>query len=150
MSKRYSIEFRERAVARVFAGESANSVATGLGVSLASILNWIQRKRSTGSVASAKMGGDRPRMLAGEHREWLLSRVKSDFTLRGLMAELAGRGVTVDYRTVWNFLNYEGISKKKRGRPPVMLARQRAGIKAKPADARPACVDVLQLIKNSS
>ena len=37
-----------------------------------------------------------------------------DFTLRGLQAELAGRGVKVDYRTVWNFVRAEGLSFKKK------------------------------------
>jgi hypothetical protein len=36
-----------------------------------------------------------------------------DFTLRGLQAELAERGVKVDYRTVWNFVRAEGLSFKK-------------------------------------
>lgn len=150
MPKRYSIEFRERAVARVLAGESANSVAMSLGISPASILNWTQRKRSTGSVAPARMGGDRPRMLAGEHRQWLLWRVKSDFTLRGLMAELAARGVAVDYRTVWNFLNYEGIRKKKPGRPPAAAGSRRIGIKEKNRGVRPGRVDIFQLVKDPS
>jgi transposase len=35
------------------------------------------------------------------------------FTLRGLVAELAERGLDVDYRTVWNFVHREGLSFKK-------------------------------------
>jgi putative transposase len=37
-----------------------------------------------------------------------------DFTLRGLVAELAARGLKVDYRTVWNFVHAEGLSFKKK------------------------------------
>ena len=37
-----------------------------------------------------------------------------DFTLRGLVAELAGRGLSVDYRVVWNFVHDEKLSYKKR------------------------------------
>jgi transposase len=46
-----------------------------------------------------------------------LARIKEkDFTLRGLVAELAGRGLKVDYRTVWTFVHDEKLSfKKKRG-----------------------------------
>jgi transposase len=48
------------------------------------------------------------------HRDRLLSRMADgrDFTLRGLQAELAERGVKVDYRTVWNFVHAEGLSFK--------------------------------------
>jgi putative transposase len=41
--------------------------------------------------------------LRGAHRDWLLERTARDFTLRGLMAELAEqRGLKVDYRSVWS------------------------------------------------
>src|SRR5262245_51815502 len=46
---------------------------------------------------------------------WLGSR-RGDFTLRGLVAELAARGLKVDYRSVWAFVHAEKLSfKKKRG-----------------------------------
>ena len=65
----------------------------------------------------SKIGGYKPRAIAGEHRSWLLARVKEkDFTLRGLVAELVGRGLKVDYRSVWSFVHAEKLSfKKKRG-----------------------------------
>lgn len=53
-------------------------------------------------------------ILTGPHRDWLLERVKSDFTLRGLVGELAGRGVKVDYVQVWRFAHAEGLSFKKK------------------------------------
>ena len=60
------------------------------------------------------MGGHKPRKLIGEHRDWLRDRAKTDFTLRGLRAELAERGIKVDYRTVWAFAHNEGLSFKKK------------------------------------
>jgi transposase len=114
MTKPYSNDLRERAVARVSAGESVRSVAAVLSISASSVVKWAQRLRATGSVAPGQMGGHRPRVLVGEHREWLLRRVTSDFTLRGLVAELAERGVKVDYRTVWNFVHAERLSFKKK------------------------------------
>jgi hypothetical protein len=36
-----------------------------------------------------------------------------DSTLRGLVAELAERGLKVDYRSVWNFVHPEKLSYKK-------------------------------------
>jgi hypothetical protein len=41
------------------------------------------------------------------------------FTLRGLVAELAERGLKVDYRTMWTFAHAEGLSFKKRMARPV-------------------------------
>jgi len=53
-----------------------------------------------------------------------LERIKSDFTLRGLVAELAGRGLKVDYRSVWEFVHAEKLSFKK----------NRSGWRARPSD----------------
>ena len=66
-------------------------------------------------MAPGKMGGHKPKAIAGEHRAWLLGRIRGeqDFTLRGLVAELAERGLKVDYRTVWNFVHAEKLSFKK-------------------------------------
>ena len=53
--------------------------------------------------------------MFGEYRDWLLERCREgDFTLRGLVAELAERGLSVDYRVVWTFVHDEKLSHKKR------------------------------------
>jgi putative transposase len=112
--KPYSMDLRERAIARVEAGQSAQSVAAALSISASSVIKWARRFRQMGSVAPDKMGGYRPKAIIGEHRIWLLARAGSDFTLRGLVAELGERGLEVDYRTVWNFAHAEGLSFKKK------------------------------------
>jgi putative transposase len=121
MTRAYSLDLRDRVVARVLAGEPVRLIAKTFGVSVSSVVKWSQRFRRTGSAAPAKMGGYRPKVLVGEHRAWLLTRMEKDFTLRGLVAELSERGVKVDYRTVWSFAHAEGLSFKKK------RARQRAG-----------------------
>lgn len=105
MPKPYSMDLRERAVSRVMAGESVRSVAAVVQVSVSSVVKWSQRYRATGSAAPGRMGGYRPRVLL-PHRDWLAARIASGehFTLRGLQAELAERGIKVDYRTVWSFV----------------------------------------------
>jgi transposase len=113
MSRPYSMDLRERAVARVEAGESVRSVAAKLSVSASSVVRWAQRQRRTGSAAPGKIGGHR-RPVLGAHRDWLLERTKSDFTLRGLVAELGERGIKVDYVQVWRFVHAEGLSFKKK------------------------------------
>ncbi len=114
MAKPYSMDLRERALARVQAGESVRSVAAALSIGASSVVKWSQRFRATGSVAPGQMGGHRPRVIAGEQAVWLRQRIAvSDFTLRGLVAELAERGLKVDYRTVWSFVHREDLSFKK-------------------------------------
>lgn len=44
----------------------------------------------------------------------MLERIKAPFTLRGLVAEPAERGLKVDCRTVWAFVHRTGYSFKKR------------------------------------
>ena len=119
MGRAYSLDLRERAVAAVErGGMSRHRAAAQFGVGVSTVINWVRRLRETGSVAPGQMGGHKPKAIAGEHRAWLLQRAKEkDFTLRGLVAELAERGLKVDYRSVWNFVHAEKLSfKKKRGR----------------------------------
>ena len=118
MARPYSIDLRERVVGAVIKGGlSCRRSAAQFGVGVKTAIDWVQRFRETGSVAPGKMGGHKPKAIAGEHRAWLLQRVmERDFTLRGLVAELAGRGLKVDYRSVWDFVHAEKLSfKKKRG-----------------------------------
>jgi len=117
MGKPYSMDLRERVVAAVAGGMSRNRAAKQFGIGISTAINWVKRLDETGSVAPGKMGGHKPKAISGEHRVWLLQRIKDgDFTLRGLVTELAARGLKVDYRSVWEFVHAEKLSfKKKRG-----------------------------------
>jgi transposase len=116
MGKPYSMDLRERVVAAVKSGRmSCNRAARHFGVGVSTAICWVKRLRETGSVAPGKMGGHKPKAISGEHRTWLLQRIKAgDFTLRGLMVELGERGLKVDYRSVWEFVHAEGLSFKKK------------------------------------
>jgi putative transposase len=114
MARPDSMDLGERAVARVQAGERGRLVARTLSISASSVVKWSQRFRTTGSAAAGKMGGHRRRLVVGAHAAFLRQRIaQGDFTLRSLVAELAGRGLKVDYRTVWSFAHREGLSFKK-------------------------------------
>jgi transposase len=118
MSRPYSLDLRERVVAAVESGGlSCHRAAAQFGVGVSTAIRWVDRLRKTGGVQPSKIGGYKPRAIAGEHRAWLLARVQEkDFTLRGLVAELAERGLKVDYRSVWAFVHDQKLSfKKKRG-----------------------------------
>lgn len=117
MTKPYSNDLRERAMARVAAGETIRMVAAALRISPSCVSKWSGRLRATGSISAGKIGGHKPRVLSGGHADWLRERVScGPFTLRGLVAELAERGVKVDYRAVWEFAHHEGLSFKKNRR----------------------------------
>ncbi len=124
MGRPYSLDLRERAVAAVEkAGMSRRQAAGQFGIGISTVIAWVRRFRQTGSAAPGKMGGYKPKAIAGEHHAWLLQRCKEkDFTLRGLVAELAERGLKVDYRSVWNFVHAEKLSfKKKASSPPNVI-----------------------------
>ena len=121
MAKPYSMDLRERVVAAVENdGMSRRQAAARFGVSYSSAIAWLKRVGKTGSVAPGQMGGHKPRTLSGGHRDWLLERCREkDFTLRGLVAELAAvRGLKVDYRSVWEFVHAEKLRYKKRHGSP--------------------------------
>jgi len=129
MGKPYSTDLRERVVAAVkTGGMSCRQAAKHFGVGINTAITWMRRLRATGSVAPGKMGGHKPKAISGEHRIWLLQRIKNgDFTLRGLVGELAERGLEVDYRSVWEFVHAEKLSfKKKHGGWRARPARRRA------------------------
>jgi putative transposase len=114
MAKPYSLDLRERVVAAVERdGMSRHAAAGRYGVAISTAIKWVRRSRVTGSVSPGQMGGHRVGVLSG-HRDWLLERAAHDFTLRGLVAELATRGVKVDYVQVWRFVHAEGLSFKKK------------------------------------
>jgi transposase len=115
--KPYSLDLRTRVVAAIEKGMSRNQAAKQFGIAISTAIGWARRQRETGSVTPGKMGGHKPKAISGKHRIWLLQRIKDgDFTLRGLVAELAERGLKVDYHSVWSFVHAEKLSfKKKRG-----------------------------------
>lgn len=119
MARPLSNDLRERVVAAVLAGESCRSVAERFGVAVSSVVKWSQRLRRTGSVAPAKMGGHRKRVLE-PHRAFILERISRTphLTLHGLKDDLAARGVKVSHNAVWLFLRREGLRFKKNAARP--------------------------------
>jgi putative transposase len=115
MTRPYSMDLRERAMDRLAAGETSYEVSAALKVAVSSVIKWAQRKRATGSAAPGKMGGYRPLIIAGEHRDWVLAEVECTphVTIALLTDGLAARGLKVHPASVGRFLHREGKSFKK-------------------------------------
>ena len=128
MTKPYSNDLRERAVAAVRAGGSRRGVAELFGVSASSVNRWAQRFAQTGSVAPGKVGGHRKPILA-PFRDWLLAQLDAhpETTLTELQEQLADRGVRVSRDTVWRALRFWGYSFKRK--TPVAEERDRPDVK---------------------
>ena len=114
MTAPYSMDLRERAWLRKAAGQTNREIAAALKISPSCVSKWTKRRRETGSLAPAQVGGYKPRTLSGDCAAWLRERIASGpVTLRGLTAELAERGIKTQPRAVWVFLHAEGLSFKK-------------------------------------
>lgn len=114
MPKAYSLDLRERVVGRVMAGESCRAVAKLFNLSVASVVKWSQRFRTTGSAEAKPMGRQQARLLAAE-RKWILGRLAAvpDLTLRAVVVELKERGVAASYGSVWRIVHDGDLSFKK-------------------------------------
>jgi transposase len=110
MGKPYSVDLRERVVSAVETGGlSCNRAAKQFGVGISTAINWVKRLRETGSCA----GQDGRSQAEGDFGRAPPMVIAADFTLRGLVAKLAERGLKVDYRSFWEFVHAEKLSFKK-------------------------------------
>lgn len=124
MGRPYSMDVRKRVVMAVqmkrFSQEDA---AERFGINVSTVRRWLRRVRDTGNVAPGQMGGHKPRAIRGDHAAWLAQRCAgAAFTLRGLVAEPAGRGLKVDYRSVRQFVLDQRLGYKKRRFSPRNVA----------------------------
>jgi transposase len=85
MTRPYSIDLRERAVALVEDGRSRQQVAKLLEVGVSSVIRRCRWQCATGNCAAKPMGGRR-RLLLLPERDRLLARLSAapDLTARGL------------------------------------------------------------------
>src|ERR1700722_15451917 len=99
MGRPYSNDLRDRVVKAVTKGGlSRHQAAAQFGVGISTAINWVRRFRETGSVKPDKVGGYRPKKIAGPHRDWLVQRCrKGDFPLRGVGDEIAQGGARGEY-----------------------------------------------------
>lgn len=114
MTRPYSEDLRERALARADGGETVRAIAAALRISPSCVSKWKTLRRETGGVSPGKIGGHKSRTLSGATADWLRERMASKaFTTRQLTAELTERGIKTGRRAVWVFVRGEGLSFKK-------------------------------------
>jgi transposase len=102
MTRPYSDDLRERALKRADAGETIRSIGATLRISPSCISKWKKLRRETGGLSPGQIGGHKKSIFLGPAGDFLRERVTSaPFTLRGLTAELASRGIKTDRRAVW-------------------------------------------------
>jgi len=116
MTRPYSEDLRERALALSDSGATDRSIAAALLISPSCLSKWRRLRRETGALKPGKMNGHKKPTLSGQVADWLRERMsQAPFTTRQLTAELLVRGVKTDRRAVWVFVTTEGLSFKKNG-----------------------------------
>jgi len=118
------MDLRERVVRAVKdEGLTRHQAAARFGVAISTAINWVKRFEDRGDVTPDRIGGHKPKKIAGDHADWLRWRCgEKPFKLRGLVKELAEeRQLIVDYRSVWEFVHAEGLSFKKRRWSPASV-----------------------------
>jgi transposase len=97
-------------------GLSGHRPAAEFGVAPSTVIDWVTKPAA---LSRGKMGRHKPKSIRDGHAVFLSDHIRGDkpLTLRGLVAELAGRGLKVDYRSVWNFVHAEKLSFKKASWP---------------------------------
>lgn len=114
MTRPYSEDLRERALARSEAGETDRQIAAALLIAPSCLSKWRKLRRETGALKPGKMNGHKKPRLSGATAEWLQERLAAaPFTTRQLVGELAARGIKTDRRAVWVFVRAQGLSFKK-------------------------------------
>ena len=115
MGKAYSNDLRDRVVAAMAAGRSCRDVGAAFDIAPSTAGNWYRRHQQTQSHAARPMGGDRRSKLT-KHADWIAARLAqtSELTLGEVRDELAGRGISVSYASVWRMVRRLGLRHKKK------------------------------------
>jgi transposase len=116
MGKSYSLDLRQRILARVDAGSSRREAAEHFGVSASCAVKLAARAATTGSAEPARQGRPPGGGKLEAHRDFLVAQVeaKPDITMPELAAALlAARGVAGSPASLSRVLRKAGYSYKK-------------------------------------
>ncbi|MEZ5773293.1 MAG: IS630 family transposase [Hyphomicrobiaceae bacterium] len=121
-------------------GLSCRQAAERFGVSAASAVRWVQRRRKQGTAEASPQGGDRRSARIEAHGDDILAIIAQtpDITLAELQDELAGDGRRFGIGTLWRFLDRRRITPQKKSAHAAeqeradVLTRRRAWFAAQP------------------
>jgi transposase len=121
MPNPYSVELRERVIARVESGASRREAAEHFEISPSAAVKWLQRWRDAGSATARPRGGSTSPLE--KRANWLLALVaeQPDLTLDEVLAVMRKRRIAGSRTALWRFFARHEITFKKKS------ARGRAG-----------------------
>src|ERR1700735_504393 len=97
MTRPYSEDLRERALALSDSGQTDRSIAEALLIAPSCLSKWRKLRRETGALKPGKMNGHKKPTLSGPIADWLRERLGSaPFTTRELVTALKARGGQAD------------------------------------------------------
>ena len=115
MTRPLSVDLRDRVARYVLVGHSRRQAASVFNISVSSAVRYVAQYLSRGTVAPKRQGGGDRRSKLGDHRAYVLLRVKQvpDISLADLTKELAERGVQIHLSNLARFLRAQGLTYKK-------------------------------------
>jgi transposase len=131
MPKSYSCDLRERVIEMVEAGSSRHEVAEHFGVSVSSVVKWMQRWNESRSAAPKPRGGSVSPLEPQAERVVAVIAGQPDLTLEEAAAELRRYRIRTSRSSLSRFFHRHDITLKKslqaaeRERADVARARRR-------------------------
>jgi len=115
MGKPYSQDLRRAVIQSIEEGSTREEVAEAYELSLSSVGRFLRRWRATGNARPEKFGGYKGYALKGHERlieQWIAEQ--PDITLAELRVRLAKRKIVVGKSSIARFLDYIGLTFKKK------------------------------------
>jgi transposase len=144
-----SLDLRRRVLAAVHEeGLTHRQAAERFKVSAASVSRWRALAREKGEPRPGPLGGDRRTRVIETHAAIILEffEARRDMSLEELRAELAGRGLSFGYGTLWRFFHRRGWTRKKdrarRRTGPPRRPEAPSGLVRRPARPRSRAPDL--------
>src|ERR1019366_7866802 len=128
MPNPYSVELRERVIARVESGASRREAAEHFEISRSAAVKWLQRWRDAGSAMAIPHGGSTSPLE--KRANWLLALIaeQPDLTLDEVLVAMRKRRIAGSRTALWRFFARHKITfKKKPARGGARTSRRRAG-----------------------
>ena len=117
MGKPLSMDLRERVIEAIDGGMSRRAAAARYGIAPSIAIRWDTERRTTGSFAPKRQGGDMRSQKIEAHAGTIRSTLAQtpDITLAELCQQLSEQGVAASTSSLWRFFRRHGITRKKTG-----------------------------------